>query len=114
MTQRTTQQNKALHLDFDLIATALNEAGFGMKAVFEVKNQEVNWCASTVKEALWRPLQLAMYDKKSTTELTTGEVSKVHDQLMKALGESLGFPYVHFPDEEHMIWAELEMERKGE
>lgn len=102
MTQRTILQNKSMHKDFELIADALNEAGIGMKAVFEIKNVDVQFSPATVKECLWKPLQDAMYGKKSTTELTTGEVSKVHDQLMEVLGQKLGLGYVDFPREDRL------------
>jgi hypothetical protein len=100
MSQRTILQNSAMHKFFALLAEHLNGAGFGMKAVFEIKNVEVDWTPEAIKEALWKPLQIAMLDKKSTAELSRSEVSQVHEQLMKALGESkLAVPYLEFPSE---------------
>lgn len=40
-----------------------------------------------VKDLLWRQTQKAMYDKQSTTELTTKEVCDTYDQLDRFMRE---------------------------
>jgi len=53
----------------------------------------------SVKDVLWRPIQIAMFDKESTTQLETNEVSQVYEQLAKHLAENLNinqsFPNRH-------------------
>ena len=96
--KRTEQQNKALHKGFDLLAEALNDAGYEMKAVLAVKSVDVPWSGDTVKEVLYRPIMLAMLEKGSTTEMTSTEVSQVWDVLNRHLGEHFGVT-VGFPSE---------------
>ena len=91
----TSQQNKALHVGFQLLAEALNDSGYEMKAVLAVKNIDIPWTKESVKEVLWRPIQLAMTEKGST-ELGITEVSDVWDVLLRHLGENFGVT-VEFP-----------------
>ena len=51
-----------------------------------VKEKEVavSWTMDSVKDVIWRSIQLAMYpDKASTTQLETHEVSKVYEQIAR-------------------------------
>ena len=93
-----TQQN-ALHKGFELLAEALNDAGYEMKAVLAVKEVDVPWTKESVKEVLFRPIMSAMTEKGSTTELGTVEVSEVWDVLNRHLGENFGVT-VPFPSDE--------------
>ena len=99
--QRTNAQNRALHKLFTTLSTELNTLGLDMKVVLKPSYQ-IWWTSESVKEHLWKPLQEAMYSKKSTTELTTGEVTKVYDQLAKILGEHHGVS-VEFPSETELL-----------
>lgn len=96
---RSTQQNRALHLDFRLISDNLNRAGFGLQAVMNVKKQDVPWTPLLVKEALWKPLQIALFDKMSTTELNKSEISEIHQKLITSLNKSLGLNAIEFPND---------------
>ena len=96
--RRTEQQNKALHKGCELLADALNDAGYEMKAVLAVKAVDVPWTKESVKEVLFRPIMLAMTEKGSTTELDRVEVSQVWDVLQRHIGENFGV-YVGFPSE---------------
>ena len=97
--KRTHQQNNALHKGFQLLAEALNDAGYEMKAVLAVKEVDVPWTKESVKEVLFRPIMSAMTEKGSTTELNTVEVSDVWLVLMRHLGENFGIN-LEFPSEE--------------
>lgn len=99
--QRTTQQNKALHLLLGMLANALNDAGYDMKKTLR-EDVDIPWEAKTVKEYLWRPIQQAQLGKDSTTELTTVEIDKVFDTLNRHLGEKTGV-HVSFPSIEELI-----------
>ena len=100
---RSSKQNRAMHLFFEFLAASLNDAGLDMRTVLK---PEINipWSAETVKENLWRPVQVALLQKKSTTELETGEVSKVEDVLMRHLIKEFGqfFEPPQFPSIESL------------
>lgn len=93
---RTITQNKAIHLFFNFIATKLNENGIeyvwtGLKGVpMSTRYNDV-----IVKNFLWKPIQSQLFEKESTTELLTNEVSEVAEVIIKALAEigiSIQFP----------------------
>src|SRR3990167_3562171 len=99
VSQRTGQQNKGLHLFFTMLSEALNLAGLEMKVVLKAET-EIWWTPLSVKEYLWRPLQKAMFQKESTTELEKQvEIDKIHEQLMHILGEKHGVEFISFPVE---------------
>lgn len=98
MSERTLQQNKALHKYFDLLAQELNQSGFDMKRTLK-EQVDIPWSGATVKEYLWKPIQDAQLMKKSTTELTTKEIDEVYDTLNRYLGEKTGVS-IPFPSSE--------------
>lgn len=84
---RTTQQNKSLHLFFEQLAEAMNEKHCDMRMIIR-KDIEIEWSKETVKEFIWKPLQNALYGKKSTTELLkTQEIDKIYDYIVKIISE---------------------------
>jgi len=87
---RTPAQNNALHLYCQLVAEALNDAGYDMKLTFEQIHAEIPWTKESVKEVIWKPIQKAMTTKVSTTELNTIEPSKVYEAINRILGERFG------------------------
>lgn len=95
MTMRTPQQNKALHKYFELLADELNAAGYDMKRTLR-HDVDIPWTPETIKEYLWRPIQEAQLQKKSTTQLDTTEINKVYETLNRHLGEKTGV-HVAFP-----------------
>ena len=98
MEQRTSQQNKAVHKFFEILSTELNTKGLDARMVLKPTYQ-IWWTPEMIKRDLWKPLQEAMYSKKSTTELTTSEVSKVYEQIAHILGEKFGVE-IEFPSEQ--------------
>lgn len=88
MKKRTQRQNRALHVYFQLLADELNDAGLDMREVLK-PGVDINWTLETVKEYLWRPIQMIQLKKKSTTDLTTTEIDKVYDTLNRFLGQKL-------------------------
>ena len=59
------------------------------------------WTPESVKRDLWKPLQKAMFNKESTTELSTAEVSKVYEQIAHILGDKFGVE-LDFPSEQEL------------
>lgn len=99
MTRRTPAQQRALEVYCRELANALNDAGYEMKAVMAAKHVDVPWTQALVKDTLWKPLQKAMLDEISTTEMSTGEVSKVYEVLNRHIAENFGVS-VPFPSED--------------
>lgn len=93
-----TQQN-SLHKYCEMLAGALNDAGYEMKAVLQVKSVDVPWSRDRVKEVLWRPIQEAMTGKGSTTELDRLEPSQVYEVLNRHIASHFGVS-VPWPSEE--------------
>lgn len=100
--QRTQQQNRALHKWFELLADELNSAGLDQRKVLK-PSISIPWAKQSVKEQLWRPIQKALFEKKSTTELLKQEeIDKIFDVINKHLGERFGLEVPHFPSLEEM------------
>lgn len=95
--QRTQQQNNALHKYFALLSDALNEAGLDMRATLR-EDAEIPWTADLVKQYLWKPVQAATLDKKSTVKLERAEVSQIYDIINRHIGQKFGLS-VEFPSE---------------
>lgn len=93
---RTLTQNRALHKYFTLLADTLNDGGLTVVKTLKV---DVDWTPDSVKELLWRPIQEAVLDKKSTTKLNKDEISKVYDVLNRALGVKFGIS-LEFPNKD--------------
>ena len=134
MATRTNQQRKSIELYCKHLAKALNDAGWTMKKVllgnlenevmtgvknvcpehissFEAvfdrygKKVDLSWGQVTIKEHLWRPIQRIMFKKESTTELSTGEVSQVYEELNRLTASKYGVS-VEFPNSEPPLLGE--------
>jgi hypothetical protein len=85
---RTLQQNKSLHLFFTMITEELNE--LGMEYIyFGLKGQELSlmYTPELVKMFFWKPIQVALFDIESTTKLTTDQMNKIIDVIVKFFGD---------------------------
>lgn len=103
MKLRTSEQNKALHVFFRLLADSLNGAGLDMKTVLK-PNVQIPWTPTSVKDHLWRPIQRAMLSKESTTELSKHmDIDQIHETLMRHLAEKFGVEYIEFPHDPEKI-----------
>lgn len=98
-TVRTVQQRKAIEVFCRELGKALNDAGYETKAVMAIKQVDIPWSQSTVKELLWRPIQTAMLEKSSTTKLDRKEVSQVYEVLNRHIASNFGVS-VPFPSDE--------------
>jgi len=85
--QRTSKQNQALHLFFRLLAERLNENGKDLATILAKSPIDIPATEENVKEVLWRPIQEAMFDKRSTTTLSTKDIDRIYDVINKFLGE---------------------------
>lgn len=94
--QRTLTQNAAMHLFFGWLADALNDAGYDMRKTLR-NDIDIPWTPASVKEHLWRPIQIAMTEKQSTKDITTVEPTAIHEVLSRHLGERLGIQCPAWP-----------------
>lgn len=109
--QRTDQQRKALEVFCKLLADTLNEAGLDQRKVLK-PSIAIPWTQEAVKEQLWRPIQVALYNKRSTTELTKQELDPVHETLMRHLGQTFHIEHIPFPSHEDTFIEGLGTTRK--
>ncbi len=100
---RTPKQNDALHLWYEWVAKAFNDAGYSVQMVLSQK-MELDWDKNMVKDLLWRPALVALLNKKSTTELhKMQDIDKVWEHLNRHLGDKFGI-HVPFPtDKEYQL-----------
>lgn len=105
MEQRTTQQNKALHKYFRLLADELNGAGYDMKKTLKPE-VEIPWTEISIKDFLWRPIQRAQLGKDSTKELNTSDIDKIYDTLNRHLSEKFSIS-VPFPSESELFFRDV-------
>ena len=96
--QRTLNQNRAMHKFFEMLAKDLSDAGLDMKKTLK-PGADIPWTPEMVKLMLWKPIQDAMFNKESTTELSTKEVNEVYDVLIRHLGERFNIT-TEFPKED--------------
>lgn len=94
---RSNLQNRALHLYYKHVATALLEVGVNYHYVDEMTGEimEIPYTGDLVKNFIWRPLQEKMFEIESTTKLTTQMINDILDVLSLWLSEknkSVTFP----------------------
>jgi len=95
---RTSQQNKSLHLYLTMMANAFNDSGIDNKMLMDTFKQEFSLpVTATFLKEVFRKIMGGMYDKKSTTELSTTEMVKVYDVFNMGMGEKCGIsrPWPH-------------------
>jgi hypothetical protein len=101
--QRTNSQNKALHLWCEMVAQVLNDAGMEMIVQIPDKSRkawEVPWTKTSVKEQIWRPVQIAMTDKESTAEAERAEYNMIYETICRRFSQSFGLTLPAWPDKE--------------
>ena len=87
--QRSIRQNRALHLYLEVLASALNLAGYDMNKTLR-HDAEIPWNGSLVKELLWRPIQKAITGKQSTTEPEKIQYTEIYEVLNRHTASKLG------------------------
>lgn len=107
---RTLLQNSSMWLYFTKLGKALNDAGLDMRKVLKPE-VEIPWNKDTVHEYLWIPLQKAMYETESTTDLETDQVGKVYEVQNRHLAEKFGVS-VLFPSIDGLMFEQELQEKK--
>ena len=94
---RSDPQNRAIHLFCRMLAKALSDAGYDVRTTLKA-DFEIPWNETLVKELIWREVQIAMFNKKSTTQLNKMEVGDVYEVINRHIAEKHGIS-VPFPSE---------------
>lgn len=99
---RSQQQNKALHLYFTLICYNLNE--LGLEFIYNGitgKQFSLRYTPELVKEMIFKPIMMAMFDIKTTTKINTLQINEIIDVITKFFGDK-GI-VLEFPSIENLI-----------
>lgn len=100
--KRTLSQNSAMHLWFTQVAEAMRQEGLDMNMAL-VPKIGIMPTMVNVKEMLWRPVQIAMFGKVSTTDLLKQkEIDDIYDVLNKHLSQ-MGIIVPPFPATEENL-----------
>lgn len=85
---RTTRQNAALHLYFTMISQELNELGMEFQ-YFGVKGQQLSlrYTPDIVKDYFWRPIQVTLFNIKSTKQINSTQINEIVDVISKFFAE---------------------------
>ena len=103
---RSNQTNRALHLYFTFISDELRE--LGTEFTYQgVKGMELSvpYTPEIVKDYFWRPIQRALFNKESTTQLTHDELNEII-QIINRFFADKGVDIV-FPSIESLINEQL-------
>lgn len=105
---RTLAQNSAMHLYFTMVGKQLNDAGFSFTKVMrepKLYKMDIDWNTELIKSNLWKPIQVAIFKKESTTSLNKQDITRIYDTANRYTSERMGIS-VPFPNYE-------EKEKKG-
>lgn len=86
---RTLTQNRALHKYCDLLANALNDAGYDMKRTIK-QDVDIPWNQASAKQFLWRPIQKAVTGLDSTTKPEASQYSAIYEVLNRHMSQKFG------------------------
>ncbi len=79
---RSQQQNKALHVYYTLISAELNDKNMEYQYTGITGNIfELRYTPDLVKNFVWRPIQIALFDIKSTTKINTQQINDIIDVI---------------------------------
>ena len=93
MKKRTNQQNRALHKYCDLVAQAMDDAGYDAQTAITMP---IQLTGAIVKESIFKVFMKALFpEKTSTTELSTTEMQTVYNNM--ARGIALKFEGIDVP-----------------
>lgn len=109
--QRTLSQNAALHKYCELLAEALNDAGFDMRSFPWKEGVDIPWNKDMVKEYLWKPVMEVMTGKHSTTEMNTVDPSEIYEVVNRHIAQTTGVQ-VDWPSEESLMYETEEMQKQ--
>ena len=95
---RSIPQNAAIHLYCSMLAESLNNSGLDVMTTLK-HDIAIPWTMELVKGLIWKVVQKAMIDEKSTTKLDTSQVSAVYDVINRHMIEKHTISVI-FPSKE--------------
>ena len=99
---RTNTQNAALHKYCELLAVALNDAGYEMQVHIMGRLVSVPWTMPMIKDNVWRPIQRAMTNVESTADADIRDYSEIHAVLSREMSTHYGV-YVPWPNKHYGV-----------
>lgn len=83
MKNRSLRQNNAIHLYCQNLATVFNENDLTVVPVVKSMKEgaDIPWSSESIKELIWRPIQLAKVGHDKTSKLETKQVADVYDTI---------------------------------
>ena len=99
--KRTGPQNNSLHLWLTQLAKELNDAGFDLKSITR-EGYKIPCTMNNLKEEIWRPTQISLFGKKSTTKVSTTQIQEIYLVIDKAISERTGV-HVEWPSIESLM-----------
>ena len=102
---RTLAQNNAMHLYFTMLANELNKSGYSLTKVMrepQLYTAEIEWSLESVKSYIWKPIQEALYKKKSTTSLSKSDITRIYENANIYTSErmGIGLPFPNYETKE--------------
>jgi len=101
---RTNLQNRSLHKYFELLAKALDDAGYDVKTTIR-EDLDIPWSDVMVKELIWRKVQQVYKKVNSTTKLKREDVSNIYEIVNRELANRTGVS-VPFPNKDNLLLEE--------
>lgn len=102
--QRTSQQNRALHLYLTQVANELDRQGHTLQdVVAKINKVEITPTMHNIKEVVFREIMKAMLGKDSTAFLAKQEIDQVYEVMNKWLGLHFQI-HIPFPNDEQKQW----------
>lgn len=100
--KRTIDQNSALHLYCTHVAQELNASGWTVRKALAYYKIDLEWSMLAVKTLVWKPIQMHLFGKVSTSDLKKGgEIDQVYDHINRFLSNppfSIHVPFPHDPN----------------
>ena len=84
---RSSQLNRAMHLYYTFISSELN--GLGLEFEYTglmTKGLSSRYTPLIVKEFIWRPIQIAMFDITSTKDMNSNQINEIIDVIVSYFG----------------------------
>ena len=101
--RRTSLQNRALHKWCELLAEALNDAGYDCLEFYKLTEGklDISWNKELVKDRLWRPYQKAMAGCESTADAEKMDYPEIYREVSQRVAELTGV-FVEWPCEDNL------------
>ena len=85
---RTAKQNSSLHKFYVIICEVLNEMGLDFEYTgLKGYKLSIRHTPTIVKDFIWRPIQMALFDIESTKDINTKQLNEIAEVIIKYFAE---------------------------